>query len=126
MRLADVGEALEAEVLVGGGQLGIEVPAVGASDLVSDLLFFGHPGMVLLTGLTKSSVVRAAQLADIAAIVFVRGKRPDPDAVELAEEIGLPLLLTSHSMYDSCGRLYTRGLPGVIPASRRAGQGNVS
>ena len=126
MRLADVGEALEAEVLVGGDRLETEIPAVGASDMVSDLLFFGHPGMLLLTGLTKSSVVRAAQLADIAAIVFVRGKRPDPDAVELATEIGLPLMLTTHSMYDSCGRLYTRGLPGVIPASRGVSHGGVS
>ncbi len=115
MRLADVAEALEAEVLLGGDCLNLRIDVVGASDMVSDLLFFGRPGMLLLTGLTKSSVVRAAQVADVAAVILVRGKRPDPDAIELAQEIGLPLLLTSHSMYDSCGRLYALGLPGVIP-----------
>ena len=120
MRLAEVVEALEAEVIVGGDRLEMEVPAGGASDMVSDLVFFGRPGMVLLTGLTKSSVVRAAQVADVSAIVFVRGKRPEREAIELAGEIGLPLLLTAHSMYDSCGRLYVRGLPGVIPASQGA------
>lgn len=125
MHLAEIAEILEAQVLTGGDRLNVEIPAVGASDMVSDLLFFGHPGMLLLTGLTKSSVVRAAQVADVAAIVFVRGKRPDRDAVELAQEIGLPLMASAHSMYDSCGRLYARGLPGVIPAGG-AGAGDVS
>jgi len=53
MRLAEVVEALEAEVIVSGDRLEMEVPAGGASDMVSDLVFFGRPGMVLLTGLTK-------------------------------------------------------------------------
>ena len=35
----------------------------------------------------------------------------------------LPLLVSAHSMYDACGRLYARGLPGVIPARRGAGSG---
>ncbi|MFB3880451.1 MAG: DRTGG domain-containing protein [Armatimonadota bacterium] len=114
MRLSEIAEALEAEVLTGRDRLGLDIPAVAASDMVSDLLFYGQPGALLLTGLTKSSVVRAAQVADVSAIVFVRGKRPDAEAVEMAEELGLPLLVSAHSMYDSCGRLYTRGLPGVI------------
>jgi hypothetical protein len=114
--LADIVEALEAELIVGGNKPNLDLPAAGASDMVSDLLFFGHPGMLLLTGLTKLSVVRAAQVADVAAIVFVRGKRPDEDAITLAQELGIPLLVSSHSMYDCCGRLYSRGVPGVIPA----------
>ena len=123
MRLSEVAEALEAEVLLGDGLLETEVAAAGAADMVSDVLFFGRPGMLLLTGLTKASVVRAAQVADLSAIVFVRGKRPDEEAVELARDLGIPVLLTSHSLYDSCGRLSARGLPGVIPARQRESPG---
>ena len=123
MRLSEVAEALEAEVLLGDGSLETDVAAAGAADMVSDVLFFGRPGMLLLTGLTKASVVRAAQVADLSAIVFVRGKRPDETAFELARDLGLPLMLTSHSLYDSCGRLYARGLPGVIPTQRRDSPG---
>lgn len=123
MRLSEVAEALEAEVLLGDGMLEAEVAAAGAADMVSDVLFFGRPGMLLLTGLTKVSVVRAAQVADLSAIVFVRGKRPDEVTVELARDLGLPVMLTSHSLYDSCGRLYARGLPGVIPSKRRDSPG---
>jgi hypothetical protein len=75
--------------------------------------------MLLLTGLTQTSVVRTAQLMDISAVVFVRGKRPDEEAVELARAIDLPLLVSPHSLYDCCGRLYARGLPGVILTKRR-------
>lgn len=123
MRLSEVAEALEAKVLLGDDLLEREVGAAGAADMVSDVLFFGRPGMLLLTGLTKASVVRAAQVADLSAIVFVRGKRPDGEAVELARDLGLPVMLTSHSLYDSCGRLYARGLPGVIPARQRESPG---
>ena len=122
MRLREIAELLEAAVLLGEEQLGREVPAVGAADMVSDVLFFGRPGMVLLTGLTKASVVRAAQVADVSAVVFVRGKRPEAETVELARDLGLPLLASPHSLYDACGRLYVKGLPGVIPRPRGASQ----
>lgn len=118
MRLAEIAEALEAEVLAGEGHLEREVPTAGGSDIISDVLFFGKPGMVLLTGLTQPAAVRTAQLMELSAVVLVRGKRPDEEAVALAEEMELPLLVSPHSLYDCCGRLYVRGLPGVLPAKR--------
>lgn len=99
-----------------GGDPELEVHSGGGSDSVSDVLVFGKPGMLLLTGLTQASVIRAAQLTDTAAVVFVRGKRPDESVLEMARRLGIPVLLSPHSLYDSCGRLYVRGLPGVIVA----------
>lgn len=116
MKLSEIVAAVEATVLVGEGLLGKEATAAGGCDIISDLLFFGKPGMLLLTGLTQPAVVRTAQLMDIVAIVFVRGKKPDEEAVELARAAGLPLLVSPHSLYDCCGRLHSRGLPGVISA----------
>ena len=87
---------------------------------MSDVLAFTHPGTLLLTGLTNPQVVRTAEVAGIVAVVFVRGKVPPPETVALAEERGIPLLATHHSLYEACGRLYAAGLPGcsmsgVIP-----------
>jgi len=120
VRLREVIEALEAEVVLGEDRLDLEIPTGGGCDMISDLLFFGKPGMLLLTGLTQPVVVRTAMLMDMSAIAFVRGKRPDEDAVEAAREAGMPLLVTPHSLYDCCGRLYARGLPGVIAPRRRS------
>jgi hypothetical protein len=44
--------------------------------------------------------------------VYVRGKPPDREAVALAEEKGIAVLTTRLPMYESCGRLYRRGLRG--------------
>ncbi len=115
MRLCEVAAALDAEVLVNGGDDG-EVLTAGGSDSVSDVLVYGKPGMLLLTGLIQPSVVRVAQLTGAAAIVFVRGKKPERSLLEMAERLGVPVLVSPHSLYDACGRLYVRGLPGVIAA----------
>ncbi len=113
MRLSEVAVLLDAEVLV-GSEDDAEVLSGGGSDSVSDVLVYGRPGMLLLTGLTQPSVVRAAQLTEASGIVFVRGKKPDESLLGMAARLRVPVLLSPHSLYDSCGRLYVRGLPGVI------------
>ena len=45
-------------------------------------------------------------------IVFVRGKLPPNEVVELANDAGLVVLATNERMYTACGKLYTNGLAG--------------
>ena len=112
MKLEEVRDILEAEVIVGGNYLDREIIMACGSDLMSDVLTFIKPGALLLTGLTNSQAVRTAEIAEIIAICFVRGKKPQEDTIKLAREKGLPLLATRFSMYVSSGRLYKNGLPG--------------
>jgi predicted transcriptional regulator len=51
-------------------------------------------------------------MANIKAIVFVRGKLPPQETIALAEEKGIPLLASKYTMFETCGRLYKAGLPG--------------
>jgi len=81
-----------------------------ASDLISDILSFRGPGSLLLTGLTNTQVIRTAEILDFVAICFVRGKTPQPEAVQLAQEKGIPLLATPLLMFEACGLLYNKGL----------------
>ncbi len=114
MRLEEVQKVLNAELAWAAQRLGCgnrEVRSCHASDLMSDVLTFRGPGSLLLTGLTNAQVIRTAEMADFVAICLVRGKKPRPDMVTLAEELGIPLFVTSLSMYESCGRLYEKGLP---------------
>lgn len=112
MKLEVVRQLLDCQVLVGEGQLGEEVRVGCGSDLMSDVLAFIKPNALLLTGLTNIQSVRTAEIAEVKAIVYVRGKLPDKEAVALAKEQGIVLLATRLPMYESCGRLYARGLPG--------------
>jgi hypothetical protein len=53
-------------------------------------------------------------MAEVRAIVYVRGKMPDEAAVKLAEQRQIPLLKTRLSMFEACGRLHQKGLlPGT-------------
>ena len=114
MKLADVERILDAELAwtadcPGRGER--EVCSCHASDLMSDVLTFRGAGSLLLTGLTNAQVIRTAEMSDFVAICLVRGKRPQPETIKLAEDKGVPLYVTSLSMFESCGRLYARGLP---------------
>ncbi len=112
MRLKDVVGILEAEVIAGAEALEKDVKMACGADLMSDVLAFTKADSLLLTGLTNPQVVRTAEMAEIVAICFVRGKRPQAETVELAAEKGMPLLWTHYPMYESCGRLYQKGLLG--------------
>ncbi len=113
MTLKDIKELLKAEIIWGEEHLDMEIEFVGGSDMMSDVLAFGVPGILLLTGLSNNQSVRTADIIEAKAIVYVRGKRPDDAGIELAKEKGIPLLSTQFMMYESCGILYNEGLPGV-------------
>jgi len=80
---------------------------------MSDVLAFGKPGILLLTGLSNSQSVRTANIIGAKAIVYVRGKKPDQEGIELAKGKNIPLLSTQFMMYTACGLLFSHGLEGI-------------
>jgi len=110
LTLREVKEILGCEVLVGEDQLGMEIWGACAADLMSDVLAFSIPESLLLTGLVNAQSVRTADVAEVKALVYIRGKRPNTGALQLAQEKGIPVLATDLTMYEACGRLYLRGL----------------
>lgn len=114
MKLREVKEILDAEVVVGHDQLDMEVEKGACADLMSDLLVYCKTGSLLLTGLANHQVVRTAEVLDAAAVVIVRGKQPFPETIKLAEELHIPILTTKYILFETVGRLYTRGMVGCI------------
>jgi predicted transcriptional regulator len=111
MKLREVEKLLEAQTLAGTQRLDdLVIETAGAADLMSDVLAFSHPGTLLLTGLATVQSISTADIADIKAIIYVRGKHPDIEVVTKAEERGIPLLCTSLGMFECCGRLYRAGI----------------
>ena len=113
MTLEKIMALLNAEVLVGGSDaLQMEIKIGCGCDLMSDVLAFAKPGSLLLTGLTNPQSVRTAEMSDIKAICFVRGKKPDSKTLELAKSKSIPLLSTPLPLFEACGKLYNAGLVG--------------
>lgn len=110
MRIRQIRELLEAELIVGEEMLDKDVHSACGSDMMSDVLAYVKDQAVLLTGLVNAQVIRTAQMMDMICIVFVRNKRPSDDMIALAEEAGITLMCTPKRMYEACGLLYTAGL----------------
>jgi predicted transcriptional regulator len=113
MELSKIVEALDAVVLVGEDNLDIDITTCGASDLMSDILAGLSEGCILLTGLTTVQVIRTAMVAGTKAVVFVRGKTPPQEVIDLAKSEKLPLISSPYSMFVSCGRLHDCNLTGL-------------
>lgn len=110
MTVNDVKNLLDASVVTGQAMLSKEVRTACGSDLMSDVLAYIKDRAVLLTGLINPQVISTADMMGIVCIVFVRGKTPDKDMVNLAAEVNLPVLATNLRMFEACGRLYGAGL----------------
>lgn len=87
-----------------------EVRVGGGADLMSDVLCYDMAQGLLITGLANPQIVRTAEMADVTAILVVRGKTPLPETIELAQQVGIPIIGTQMTMFETCGRLYTAGL----------------
>lgn len=105
MTLRDVLARLEGELLTPGCSLDLEFTGIFASDLMSDVLAFTGPGELLITGLVNGHVISTAAVADIAAVVFVQGKKPSAEVVNEALSSGLPLISTPLAMFNACNRI---------------------
>ena len=81
-----------------------------SSDLMSDILTLDVNDAVLVTGLANEQAIRTAEMADIHTIVLVRSKNPSSGMRRLAEESGISLMRTRHTMFTVCGRLMNAGL----------------
>ncbi len=112
MKLQKIVKLIDGEILNPKTFYDAEIQGGCGADLMSDVLASIQPGAILFTGLCNPQVVRTAQMADVLAIAFVRGKHPPLETLELAQEEGLPLISTPFGMFEVCGRLYQAGLPG--------------
>lgn len=112
MKIEEIKEILGAETVVEVENIQDEIKMACGADLMSDVLAFIKEDALLLTGLINPQVIRTAEMAGIKTICFVRGKRPPEETRDLAVSVGIRLLSTRLLMYESCGRLYKRGLPG--------------
>jgi len=114
LKLKEVKEILDADVIVGKDKLDIEVSTAFGADLMSDVLAFAKAGSLLLTGLTNAQVVKTAATRHIAAIILVRGKEPSTEAIDMAKELQIPILATKYILFETAGILYSKGIVGCL------------
>lgn len=111
MKLTEIIDIIEGKLLNDGFSLDCEIKGGCGADLMSDVLASVQPDAILLTGLCNPQVIRTAQMADVRAVILVRGKQPPQETIELAQQEGIPLISSRYGMFELCGRLFQAGLP---------------
>ena len=110
MTVANAISILDGQFFCGEGMGDMEVSSACGADLMSDVMAFVKDNVLLLTGLVNPQVIRTATLLDIHAVIFVRGKVPTRDMVDMANDAGIVLGGTKLPMFVSCGKIYEAGL----------------
>jgi len=110
MTVAEAVKILDGQFFWGGEKADVEIASACGADLMSDVMAFVKDRVLLLTGLVNPQVIRTAELLDIRCIIFVRGKVPGRDMIEMAEQADIILGGTKLTMFLSCGKLYEGGL----------------
>ncbi len=110
MTLGEIKKILGAVILTDNDDLDTDIKRAYCADLMSDVLAFSVTSSLLITGLTNAQVIHTAEVAGMKAIIFIRNKRPEGKTIALADRKKIPLLITDFSMFDTCGKLYEKGL----------------
>lgn len=113
MNVEQLIKLIEGRLINGSADLNREIKGGCGADLMSDVLASVQPEAVLLTGLCNPQVIRTAQMADVAAVVLVRGKVPPAETIALAEREDIPLISSPFGMFELCGRLHQAGMPSL-------------
>ncbi|HDP36136.1 MAG TPA: serine kinase [Candidatus Hydrogenedentes bacterium] len=115
MNLAAIVNALELENLTPEIDLDTmpDIRCGYASDLLSDVLAHAPRGGVLITVQVHLNVIAVSVHAELAAVIFALGRRPDDATRARAAQEGVCLLASQAPAFEIVGKLYELGLRGV-------------
>ncbi|NQT58929.1 MAG: hypothetical protein HQ557_08110 [Bacteroidetes bacterium] len=110
MKISEIVDTIAGLIVCGDSQNDKEVLYGFTSDLMSDVLTLLDEHLLLITGLVNTQSIRTASMSDIHIILFVRGKKPTKQMIELAEEQEIILITSPYSAFKASALLYEKGL----------------
>ena len=110
MKIKEIVRLVNGKLLTSEYNKNKEIKCAFAADLISDILMCTKEPTLLLTGLTNPQIIRLADMIDLEGIVFVRGKKPPKEIIDMAKERELPLIITPFTMFKTSGILFQNGI----------------
>lgn len=83
-----------------------EIEGVFVSDMISDVMAGAKSGNLWLTIQTHKSIIPAANLVDVSAIIITGKKEIPADTLELAGKYDIVIFSSELSTYDLVGKVY--------------------
>ncbi len=106
MKVSEIVDKLNLEVYSGSKGLDREVNGGYTSDLLSDVMGHADSGDIWTTLQTHKNVIAIASLKELAAIVLVKGYKPEADTMAQSNEEGIPILGTEKETFEIAGLLF--------------------
>lgn len=106
MTVKDIAEKLGLTVYSGAAGMDREVTGGYTSDLLSDVMGHAREGQLWVTLQTHRNIMGIASLKELAAIILVKGFKPDEDTVASSEEEVIPVLGSDMQAFELSGKLY--------------------
>lgn len=106
MKVSDIVEKLDLTVFVGQEFLNKEITGGYVSDLLSDVMGYSTEGDVWITLQTHKNVMAIASLKELAAVILVKGFKPDEETIAHAKSEEIPILGTHKKTFEIAGELF--------------------
>lgn len=106
MKLQQIVEKLNIEVLCGETLTEKEVNTGYVSDLLSDVMGNAQENNIWITMQTHKNIIAVAVLKDISAILIVNGNKPDDETIFQANKEGVTVLSTTDTAFNITGKIY--------------------
>lgn len=106
MKVEELVEKLGLKVISGTNGLDNEIASGYSCDLLSDVMGSAQSGDVWITLQTHKNVMAIASLKDLAAVILVKGFRPDADMEAQSNEENIPVLGTDLDTFTISGQLF--------------------
>jgi len=113
VKIAELVQELDLRVRSAKGSLDCEITGGYASDLLSDVLANSKEGNIWITLQIHHNIVGVASMKDLAGIILVNGREPEPETVEKAEAENIPVMVSEMSTFELVGKLYNLGVGGT-------------
>lgn len=110
MKISQIIEQLDLELVSGETGLDREVKGVYSGDLLSVVMASAKEKQIWLTVQTHINVVAIASLLDISAILIVEDMEVEEDTINKSNDLGIPILKTKKTTYEASVELYKLGI----------------
>ncbi len=106
MKVKELIEKANLKVFSGENGLGNDITGGYTCDLLSDVMGHADAGHIWITLQTHKNVMAIASLKELAAIVLVKGAKPDDDTLQQSNEENIPILGTDLEEFEISGIIY--------------------
>lgn len=113
VKIVELVEKLNLDVRSAKENLDREVTGGYASDLLSDVLANSEEGNLWITLQLHQNIVGVASIKDLAGIILVNGREPEPETIKKAEVENIPVMVSELPTFVLAGKLYNLGVGGT-------------